>query len=163
MRRDSRKNSPLLRGCWTTGAASQTAPDQSHDDTRSGPPLDRKSTRLNSSHVRISYAVFCLKKKNNQWTQFESFPKFMSGVKDVRQLDDTHTHWRAEVWGKETEWDAELTYQIPDRIIAWRSTSGDAPNAGAVSFEPVPGDRTRVNLMMEYEPQGVTEKFVFFF
>src|SRR5690554_7684598 len=28
-------------------------------------PGDRKSTRLNSSHVRISYAVFCLKKKNN--------------------------------------------------------------------------------------------------
>src|SRR5690554_6953981 len=28
--------------------------------------LDRKSTRLNSSHVRISYAVFCLKKKKNQ-------------------------------------------------------------------------------------------------
>src|SRR5690554_7144774 len=27
---------------------------------------DRKSTRLNSSHVRISYAVFCLKKKNNR-------------------------------------------------------------------------------------------------
>src|SRR3989442_11440163 len=27
--------------------------------------LDRKSTRLNSSHVRISYAVFCLKKKNH--------------------------------------------------------------------------------------------------
>src|SRR5215813_8348127 len=26
---------------------------------------DRKSTRLNSSHVRISYAVFCLKKKNH--------------------------------------------------------------------------------------------------
>src|SRR3712207_8275189 len=30
----------------------------------SGPPLDRKSTRLNSSHANISYAVFCLKKKN---------------------------------------------------------------------------------------------------
>src|SRR3989442_4614895 len=28
-------------------------------------PTDRKSTRLNSSHVRISYAVFCLKKKKN--------------------------------------------------------------------------------------------------
>src|SRR5690554_7693245 len=28
--------------------------------------LDRKSTRLNSSHVRISYAVFCLKKKTTQ-------------------------------------------------------------------------------------------------
>src|SRR5215475_15797540 len=29
-------------------------------------PCDRKSTRLNSSHVKISYAVFCLKKKNKQ-------------------------------------------------------------------------------------------------
>src|SRR3712207_7359567 len=29
-------------------------------------PLDRKSTRLNSSHANISYAVFCLKKKNNK-------------------------------------------------------------------------------------------------
>src|SRR5258708_17445275 len=29
------------------------------------PPRDRKSTRLNSSHQIISYAVFCLKKKNN--------------------------------------------------------------------------------------------------
>src|SRR5690606_17866721 len=29
-------------------------------------PQDRKSTRLNSSHVKISYAVFCLKKKNKK-------------------------------------------------------------------------------------------------
>src|SRR5690606_40838111 len=29
---------------------------------------DRKSTRLNSSHVKISYAVFCLKKKKNTYT-----------------------------------------------------------------------------------------------
>src|SRR5690554_7508819 len=32
------------------------------------PWVDRKSTRLNSSHVRISYAVFCLKKKNEYAT-----------------------------------------------------------------------------------------------
>src|SRR5690554_7452469 len=31
---------------------------------------DRKSTRLNSSHVRISYAVFCLKKKKNDKTHY---------------------------------------------------------------------------------------------
>src|SRR6266513_5626229 len=30
--------------------------------------IDRKSTRLNSSHVSISYAVFCLKKKKNKYT-----------------------------------------------------------------------------------------------
>src|SRR5690606_41627678 len=32
-------------------------------------PEDRKSTRLNSSHVKISYAVFCLKKKKNNRTK----------------------------------------------------------------------------------------------
>src|SRR5471032_1544891 len=31
-----------------------------------GAPVDRKSTRLNSSHITISYAVFCLKKKKKQ-------------------------------------------------------------------------------------------------
>src|SRR5690606_40292985 len=31
---------------------------------------DRKSTRLNSSHVKISYAVFCLKKKRNYFTRY---------------------------------------------------------------------------------------------
>src|SRR5439155_6202246 len=35
------------------------------DHTRAGVCPDRKSTRLNSSHVAISYAVFCLKKKKN--------------------------------------------------------------------------------------------------
>src|SRR5690349_23139315 len=34
--------------------------------TMSDGRVDRKSTRLNSSHVEISYAVFCLKKKNNE-------------------------------------------------------------------------------------------------
>src|SRR5690625_5463446 len=34
-----------------------------------GSTTDRKSTRLNSSHVAISYAVFCLKKKNIQYQQ----------------------------------------------------------------------------------------------
>src|SRR3712207_7139376 len=38
-----------------------------HADRAAGPDdADRKSTRLNSSHANISYAVFCLKKKNNQ-------------------------------------------------------------------------------------------------
>src|SRR5437660_10433485 len=39
----------------------------SHVVGRARRPRDRKSTRLNSSHVAISYAVFCLKKKKNLW------------------------------------------------------------------------------------------------
>src|SRR5439155_22968092 len=39
---------------------------ETKDASRKTPILDRKSTRLNSSHVAISYAVFCLKKKKNK-------------------------------------------------------------------------------------------------
>src|SRR5690349_23772710 len=38
---------------------------------RRPPRVDRKSTRLNSSHVEISYAVFCLKKKKNKSRKIE--------------------------------------------------------------------------------------------
>src|SRR3712207_7719378 len=38
------------------------------------PPEDRKSTRLNSSHANISYAVFCLKKKK-QYTHIKEYNK----------------------------------------------------------------------------------------
>src|SRR5258707_3707475 len=44
-------------------------------------PLDRKSTRLNSSHANISYAVFCLKKKKplpNAFPQSREFHKYIS-------------------------------------------------------------------------------------
>ena len=93
----------------------------------------------------------------NQWTQFEEFPQFMDGVKEVRQLDDTHLHWRAEIWGKEKEWDAEITEQEPDQRISWKSVSG-AENAGTVRFEPLGADRTLVRLVMAYDPDDVVEK-----
>ena len=54
----------------------------------------------------------------NQWTQFEEFPQFMTGVKEVKQLDDTHMHWHAEIWGKDKEWDSEIVEQVPDQRIA---------------------------------------------
>jgi uncharacterized membrane protein len=94
----------------------------------------------------------------NQWTQFEEFPHFMDGVKEVRQLDDSHVHWRASVGGREKEWDAEITEQVPDEKIGWKSVSGDGWNAGVVRFEPLSANRTRVRLVMAYEPQGAVER-----
>src|SRR3712207_8712295 len=44
------------------------------------PDLDRKSTRLNSSHANISYAVFCLKKKKNQAITLMSHTRSVSYV-----------------------------------------------------------------------------------
>src|SRR5438105_3793877 len=93
----------------------------------------------------------------NQWTQFEEFPRFMEGVQEVRQLDDKRLHWRAEVGGKEKEWDAEIVRQIPDQLIAWRSTSG-VRNEGEVRFNKVSEAKTRVTLAMRWESESATEK-----
>lgn len=94
----------------------------------------------------------------DQWTRFEQFPQFMSGVKAVERLDDRHIHWNAEIAGVDKEWSAEITEQVPDERIAWRTTSGDAPSSGLVSFEPLEPNRTRVRLEMQYEPQTPTEE-----
>ncbi|WBY01780.1 SRPBCC family protein [Ramlibacter tataouinensis] len=93
----------------------------------------------------------------NQWTQFEQFPRFMASVHEVRQIDDTHLHWKAVVAGKTKEWDAEITEQIPDQRIAWRSTSGPM-NTGVVTFDKIGEDRTRVRLQMDYRPESLAEK-----
>jgi uncharacterized membrane protein len=93
----------------------------------------------------------------NQWTQFEDFPQFMGSVHEVRQLDDKRLHWKANVAGEEKEWDAEITEQIPDKRISWRSTSG-VPNGGVVTFHKLSDDVTRITLQMDYQPEGPMEK-----
>jgi uncharacterized membrane protein len=93
----------------------------------------------------------------NQWTQFEDFPRFMEGVEEVRQLDDTHLRWRTKVGGREQEFDAEITEQRPDERIAWNATRG-ADQAGVVTFHRVDDAQTRIMLQLEAEPDGAVEK-----
>jgi uncharacterized membrane protein len=92
----------------------------------------------------------------NQWTQFEEFPRFMEGVKEVKQFDDTRLHWVAEIAGKEKQWTAKIIEQIPDHRIAWESESGEY-TSGVVSFQALGPDRTRVTLEISYDPKGFIE------
>ena len=92
----------------------------------------------------------------NQWTQFEEFPRFMEGVKSVKQLDDKRLHWVAEIGGKEKQWDARITEQVPDKKIAWQSEGG-AFTAGIVSFKTKGTNRTRIDVEMHYDPKGFVE------
>ena len=80
----------------------------------------------------------------------------MEGVTQVKQLDNTHLHWKAQIAGKEKEWDAVITGQRPDELIAWKSTEG-ASNAGVVTFHRLSDQKSKVRLEMDYEPEGVIE------
>jgi uncharacterized membrane protein len=93
----------------------------------------------------------------DQWTQFEEFPRFMEGVEEIRQIDDTHIHWKTKIAGVQREFDAEITEQHPDHRIAWRSTSG-TDHAGVVTFHRLDDDTSRIMLQLATEPEGAVEK-----
>jgi uncharacterized membrane protein len=97
--------------------------------------------------VRVAY---------DQWTQFESFPNFMAGVEQVKQIDDKTLEWSAEIAGRHTTWRAEILEQRPDELVRWRSIEG-ARNDGVVRFDKLGGNRTRVTLELDVEPDGPLE------
>lgn len=92
----------------------------------------------------------------NQWTQFEDFPAFMTGVEKVHQLTESTLHWRVNLGGVERDFDAEITEQIPDQRIAWKSVDGPQ-QAGVVTFHRLNDDQTRVRLQLDWEPEGFVE------
>ena len=93
----------------------------------------------------------------DQWTRFEEFPQFMKGVEEIRQLDDRHLHWVAELGGTRHEWDAEITEQQPDERVAWRNTDGK-DNAGVVTFHKLSDTSSRVMVQIDFVPEGIKEK-----
>jgi uncharacterized membrane protein len=92
----------------------------------------------------------------NQWTQFESFPQFMEGVDEIRQIDDTHIHWVTSIGGVTREFDATITEQRPDERVAWRSDDGP-DHAGVITFHRLDGTTTRVTAQMDIDPEGFVE------
>ena len=93
----------------------------------------------------------------DQWTRFEEFPQFMKGVEEIRQTDDRHLHWVAELGGTRHEWDAEITEQHPDERVAWRNTDGK-DNAGVVTFHKLSDTSSRVMVQIDFVPEGIKEK-----
>jgi uncharacterized membrane protein len=88
-----------------------------------------------------------------RWTDFSRFPEFMQNVKEVRSLGGGRYRWVGRVLGTRQEWDSEVIDQQENQRISWRSLNGPM-NAGTVRFQPLPNNRTEVQLRMEYAPPG---------
>src|SRR3954454_6935811 len=91
------------------------------------------------------------------WRQLDRLPTFMAHLEEVRATDARRSHWKASApFGREVEWDAETTEDVPGQRIAWRSVDGaDVPNSGEVRFVPAPGGRgTEVHVTLSYEMPG---------
>lgn len=93
----------------------------------------------------------------DQWTQLEDLPDILKAVKAVEQNDAVNSRWTIKIGPSTREWDAEITEQVPDSHIAWRSRGGPQ-HFGVVSFHELDRALSRVQLEMEYHPTGVVEK-----
>jgi Predicted integral membrane protein len=91
------------------------------------------------------------------WRNFENLPRFMSHLESVHVIDERRSHWVAKApAGMKVEWDAEITEDRPNELIAWRSLEGtDVENSGSVRFASAPGGRgTEVKVSILYNPPG---------
>ena len=91
-----------------------------------------------------------------QWVKFEEFPQFMEGVKEVTRLDGKRFHWKAEIAGRNTEWETEVTEQAADQRLAWASR-GSVIKGCVVTFHPLSSAKSKIMLQVEYDPQSVAE------
>ena len=92
----------------------------------------------------------------DQWTRFEQFPRFMAGVEEIDQVDESHLYWRVTLAGATREFHAEVVEQRPDQRIAWGSAEG-AMHSGVVTLHRLGDVRTRVTLRVQEEPDGGAE------
>lgn len=88
------------------------------------------------------------------WSNFESFPRFMSHLKEVRKIDEGRSHWVAVgPAGVPVEWDAIITDWVPNRLIAWKSVEGSAiESEGRVRFQPTTEGVTEISVNLSYDP-----------
>jgi uncharacterized membrane protein len=91
------------------------------------------------------------------WRDFENLPRIMKHLESVRTTGEGRSHWVAKApAGTTVEWDAEVTEDRPNELIAWRSLEGSqVENSGSVRFETAPGNRgTIVKVEINYTPPG---------
>jgi uncharacterized membrane protein len=88
------------------------------------------------------------------WRSLESFPQFMTHVREVKPIGERRYQWVVDgPAGVPVTWEAEITNDIPNELIAWR-TVPDAPvqSSGEVRFESSAAGRTQIQVRMWYRP-----------
>jgi len=93
----------------------------------------------------------------DQWTQFETFPQFLSYVKEITQQDATHNHWTVNIGGVQREFDTVVTEQLPDERVAWTTVEGK-DHAGVVTFHKLGPSKSRVTVQLDWEAESLVEK-----
>lgn len=91
------------------------------------------------------------------WRRLANLPRFMTHLDEVTELDERRSRWRATApFGRTVSWEAEITEDVRDTRIGWRSTpDATVRNLGSVTFTPTPdGAGTEVRVRIVYDLPG---------
>jgi uncharacterized membrane protein len=91
-----------------------------------------------------------------QWSRFEELPRFMEGVREVHRLGNARLKWVADVCGERVEWYGQVTEEVTDRRLAWKSDGG-LVSSGVVTFKHLGPHRTRITLKIEHDEGRIAE------
>ncbi|HEX2220592.1 MAG TPA: SRPBCC family protein [Gemmatimonadales bacterium] len=88
------------------------------------------------------------------WSNLESWPRFMSHLKEVRGTSEGRSHWVARgPAGTSVEWDAITTEWVPNELIAWKSVEGSmVEQSGRVRLRSDERGGTLIEIRMSYNP-----------
>jgi len=94
-----------------------------------------------------------------QWSRIEELPKFITPLRDVRRIDDTHFSYKWHPDSSDQKGIFHIVLQIPGRRIAWRTMSNGFMS-GVVSFEPRSEQETEVTLKIRsvFNPPSLSHR-----
>jgi len=148
MASDSHKAAPTLKAAPALTGSSAGLVLEGH---YMAPPQDKNGkiwARATALVQRTPAELYAL------WRDIESAPRWQEMITDVIVTGPKTSHWVMTADGKTIEWDSEILADEPGRRIAWRSVAGDSNNAGEVVFEPAPGGRGTIVIVLQEFRQG---------
>ena len=149
-----------------------TSPTIDTDDSpattkRQGAAENLRQTVIEAKGHSVASATVTINRPSDElyafWRDLSNIPTFMENVEAVETIDDRRSHWQVKApAGRSVEWNARLTEDIPNEVLAWTSEPGaDVENSGRVVFADA-GDRgTVVHATILYDPPaGIVGKIV---
>jgi uncharacterized membrane protein len=94
-----------------------------------------------------------------QWSRVENLPRFITPLRNVQRIDDTHFSYIWHPNGNEQQGVFQIVLRIPSRRIAWRSMS-DGFMSGVVGFEPRSDQETEITLKIRsiFDPPSLSRR-----
>jgi uncharacterized membrane protein len=94
-----------------------------------------------------------------QWSRIEDLPRFITSLRQVRRIDDTHFSYVWHPDGEDKQGIFHIVLQIPGRRIAWRTISNGFMS-GVVSFEPRSERETEITLKVRsiFDPPNLSRR-----